>query len=129
MSSKQSVELSKPKLSKLQRLQRISGRKKDLLIIVSGVILGASTQYLSTHAWYILNDIFSLLRNWIFRDYSNVEYCKKALCTYIQASTPGMWIKLAILVIVILFMVFFFRDTKEDEIITILKQIRERSCQ
>ena len=94
----------------------ISGRKRDLLIIASGILLGASTQYLSTHIWEISNMLVAWFYNGIHHDYSLVQECKNTLCSYIKASRLGMGIELAAIIVVIVLLVFFFR--RDDNYVT-----------
>lgn len=126
MSSQQADKPIKPKLSWIQRLRRISGTKRDLLIIIAGIFLGASTQFFFAHIYYLTNCLLGMLGNWICRHPDLLETGKQLFWEHIQVSLSGMVIEMAIIVAVILFLVYFFRSSdREEEMISILKEIRD----
>ena len=125
MSSNQPNKPTKPKLSKLQKMRRISGRKRDLLIIIAGIVLGASTQYLSTHVHHLGNKLLGMfIEGVINHNCEAVRLNGEAFCVYFKASLPGMIFEMIVLIIVIVFLVLFFRHDKDDDIIAVLKEIR-----
>lgn len=110
----------------IRRMRKVSGRKRNLLIIIAGIILGASTQYLITHGWYIGNSLLGMFIDIIiYRNCNAALYEAYKLYDYLCASYIGMTVEMIALIIVMVFMVFFFKNDENDEMVSILKEMRD----
>jgi len=99
----------------------ISGRKLDLLIILSGIVLGAATQFLFAHVWQIGNMFLGMFINLVTHN-PNAKIWHD-LGSYLQVSWEGIVIELIAIVAVILFMLFYFRRSDEGMLIHVIAKL------
>lgn len=93
----------------------------DISLLLFGLGLALCLEYLSPYIRIIINNVF----------FRNIELCQRIqiVCNEIQPFTLGVIIVIAIafIIVMIIAILIFKRHDKDDEIITILKQIRDRN--
>jgi hypothetical protein len=96
--------LAKGKLSKY-----VSSRNLDLLILISGFVLGASIEFLSTHIQQVGNYFIAMFLNLAHHDLHLVQQNIRDLCAYVRDVSLGIELELAAIVIIIIILVLFYR--------------------
>jgi hypothetical protein len=94
---------------------------RDIILIVTGLLLGTATQYLSTHIWFILNTAVSGL--W----HDTWSSACANIAIYWEASKVGVWVEVIAIIIAILILVFIFKDKDNKELRDINESLKHNT--
>jgi H+/Cl- antiporter ClcA len=116
---------NKIKIKPDKKSRRVLPRRTlDFLIILSGITLGAATQFFVVHIREIGNDIFAMAINFVTGK-SNIQTWD-SLCWYFSVSWRGAVVEVIVGVIVIWLLLFYFRPNDEDKVINEIKRLGDK---